>query len=330
MPKNPNIKKVVVIGSGPIVIGQAAEFDYAGTQACRSLKEEGLCVVLINSNPATIMTDKDIADKVYIEPLTVDVVKAIIEKEKPDSLLPTLGGQAALNIAMELDESGFLREHDVLLIGTSSTTIKKAEDRLEFKKTMEKIHEPVAPSEVVTTVQGGLNFVKKIGYPVVLRPAYTLGGSGGGIANNEEEFKEILMNGLRLSRVGQVLVDAALLAVGKGTLDALARRGRIDRRVNGIGHSLPPLLLGNQTDDAHQRGGDDKQDHTHAEQRRAVQTRGIAHVERNLARERRDGARNAVGNNRGVTYDHEHGHGLADGTAHTQHDGINDTQLRGR
>ena len=210
MPKNPNIKKVVVIGSGPIVIGQAAEFDYAGTQACRSLKEEGLCVVLINSNPATIMTDKDIADKVYIEPLTVDVVKAIIEKEKPDSILPTLGGQAALNIAMELDESGFLREHDVLLIGTSSTTIKKAEDRLEFKKTMEKIHEPVAPSEVVTTVQGGLNFVKKIGYPVVLRPAYTLGGSGGGIANNEEEFKEILMNGLRLSRVGQVLVERCI------------------------------------------------------------------------------------------------------------------------
>ncbi len=210
MPKNPNIKKVVVIGSGPIVIGQAAEFDYAGTQACRSLKEEGLCVVLINSNPATIMTDKDIADKVYIEPLTVDVVKAVIEKEKPDSLLPTLGGQAALNIAMELEESGFLRENDVMLIGTSATTIKKAEDRLEFKKTMEKIHEPVAPSEVVTTVKAGLEFVKKIGYPVVLRPAYTLGGSGGGIADNEEEFVEILMNGLRLSRVGQVLVERCI------------------------------------------------------------------------------------------------------------------------
>ena len=210
MPKNPNIKKVVVIGSGPIVIGQAAEFDYAGTQACRSLKEEGLCVVLINSNPATIMTDKDIADKVYIEPLTADVVKAVIEKEKPDSLLPTLGGQAALNIAMELEESGFLREHDVMLIGTSSSTIKKAEDRLEFKKTMEKIHEPVAPSEVVTTVKAGLEFVKKIGYPVVLRPAYTLGGSGGGIAENEEEFVEILMNGLRLSRVGQVLVERCI------------------------------------------------------------------------------------------------------------------------
>lgn len=210
MPKNPNIKKVVVIGSGPIVIGQAAEFDYAGTQACRSLKEEGICVVLINSNPATIMTDKNIADKVYVEPLTPDVVKAVIKKEKPDSVLPTLGGQAALNIAMELEESGFLREHNVRLIGTSSKTIKKAEDRLEFKKTMEKIGEPCAPSEVVTNIKDGLAFVEKIGYPIVLRPAYTLGGSGGGIAHNEEEFVEILMNGLRLSRVGQVLVERCI------------------------------------------------------------------------------------------------------------------------
>lgn len=201
MPKNPHVKKVVVIGSGPIVIGQAAEFDYAGTQACRSLREEGICVVLINSNPATIMTDKDIADKVYIEPLTPEVVKAVIKKEKPDSVLPTLGGQAALNIAMELEESGFLKEHNVRLLGTSSKTIKKAEDRLEFKKTMEKIHEPCAPSEVVTNIKDGLAFVEKIGYPIVLRPAYTLGGSGGGIAHNEEEFVEILMNGLRLSRV---------------------------------------------------------------------------------------------------------------------------------
>lgn len=210
MPKNPSIKKVVVIGSGPIVIGQAAEFDYAGTQACRSLKEEGICVVLINSNPATIMTDKNIADKVYIEPLTPDVVKAVIKKEKPDSVLPTLGGQAALNIAMELEESGFLREHNVRLIGTSSKTIKKAEDRLEFKRTMEKIGEPCAPSEVVTNIKDGLAFVEKIGYPIVLRPAYTLGGSGGGIAHNEEEFVEILMNGLRLSRVGQVLVERCI------------------------------------------------------------------------------------------------------------------------
>ncbi len=210
MPKNTSIKKVVVIGSGPIVIGQAAEFDYAGTQACRSLKEEGICVVLINSNPATIMTDKNIADKVYIEPLTPDVVKAVIEKEKPDSVLPTLGGQAAPNIAMELEESGFLREHNVKLIGTSSKTIKKAEDRLEFKRTMEKINEPCAPSEVVTNIKDGLAFVEKIGYPIVLRPAYTLGGSGGGIAHNEEEFVEILMNGLRLSRVGQVLVERCI------------------------------------------------------------------------------------------------------------------------
>ena len=210
MPKNPHVKKVVVIGSGPIIIGQAAEFDYAGTQACRSLKEEGICVVLINSNPATIMTDKDIADKVYIEPLTPEVVKAVIKKEKPDSVLPTLGGQAALNIAMELEESGFLKEHNVRLLGTSSKTIKKAEDRLEFKKTMEKIHEPCAPSEVVTNIKDGLAFVEKIGYPIVLRPAYTLGGSGGGIAHNEEEFVEILMNGLRLSRVGQVLVERCI------------------------------------------------------------------------------------------------------------------------
>ena len=207
MPKIASIKKVVVIGSGPIVIGQAAEFDYAGTQACRSLREEGICVVLINSNPATIMTDKDIADKVYIEPLTPEVVKKVILKEKPDSVLPTLGGQAALNIAMELEESGFLREHNVRLIGTSAKTIKKAE---EFKKTMEKIHEPCAPSQVVTTVKDGLEFVKNIGYPAVLRPAYTLGGSGGGIAQNEEEFIDILENGLRLSRVGQVLVERCI------------------------------------------------------------------------------------------------------------------------
>ena len=210
MPKIASIKKVVVIGSGPIVIGQAAEFDYAGTQACRSLREEGICVVLINSNPATIMTDKDIADKVYIEPLTPEVVKKVIMKEKPDSVLPTLGGQAALNIAMELEESGFLKEHNVRLIGTTAQTIKKAEDRDEFKKTMEKIHEPCAPSQVVTTVEAGLEFVKTIGYPAVLRPAYTLGGSGGGIAANEEEFVDILENGLRLSRVGQVLVERCI------------------------------------------------------------------------------------------------------------------------
>ena len=210
MPRNKEIKKVLVIGSGPIVIGQAAEFDYAGTQACRSLKEEGVEVVLVNSNPATIMTDKNIADKVYIEPLTIEVVEKIMLKEKPDSILPTLGGQAALNIAMALEEKGFLRENNIKLIGTSSQTIKKAEDRQEFKDTMEKIGEPIAPSEVVTSVKDGLAFVAKIGYPVVLRPAYTLGGSGGGIASNEEEFCEILENGLRLSRVGQVLVERCI------------------------------------------------------------------------------------------------------------------------
>ncbi len=210
MPKNPAIKKVLVIGSGPIIIGQAAEFDYAGTQACRSLKEEGIEVVLLNSNPATIMTDKDIADHVYIEPLTLEVVEQLIKKERPDSVLPTLGGQAGLNLAMELEESGFLRENHVKLIGTTAQTIKKAEDRLEFKETMEKIGEPVAASEVVETIQDGIAFTNKIGYPVVLRPAYTLGGSGGGIAKNEEELIEILGNGLRLSRVGQVLVERCI------------------------------------------------------------------------------------------------------------------------
>jgi len=210
MPRNKDIHKVLVIGSGPIIIGQAAEFDYAGTQACRSLKEEGMEVVLLNSNPATIMTDKDIADKVYIEPLTVEVVEQLILKEKPDSVLPTLGGQAGLNLAMELEEKGFLKEHNVRLIGTTAETIKKAEDRQEFKDTMEKIGEPVAASKVVTTVEDGVAFTKKIGYPVVLRPAYTLGGSGGGIANNEYELREILENGLRLSRVGEVLVERCI------------------------------------------------------------------------------------------------------------------------
>ena len=207
MPKKNSIKKVLVVGSGPIIIGQAAEFDYAGTQACRSLKEEGIEVVLVNSNPATIMTDKNIADKVYIEPLNVEVLKKIILKEEPDSILPTLGGRAALNIAMELDESGFLKQHRVEMIGTSSDTIKKAEDRLAFKETMEKIGEPCAPSEVCTTVQACMDFAQTIGFPVVIRPAYTLGGSGGGIAHDMQELHDIAGNGLRLSRVGQVLVE---------------------------------------------------------------------------------------------------------------------------
>ena len=210
MPKNENIKKVLVIGSGPIVIGQAAEFDYAGTQACRSLKEEGVEVVLVNSNPATIMTDKEIADQVYIEPLTVPVLQEIIKKEKPDSVLPTLGGQAGLNLGMELAESGFLEEHGVKLIGTTAETIFKAEDRQAFKDTMEKIGEPCAASLVVHNVEDGIRFTNTIGYPVVLRPAYTLGGSGGGIARNEQELIDILTNGLRLSRVGEVLVERCI------------------------------------------------------------------------------------------------------------------------
>ena len=204
MPKNQDIKKVLVIGSGPIVIGQAAEFDYAGTQACRSLKEEGIEVVLVNSNPATIMTDKEIADEVYIEPLTAKVLEQIIIKEKPDSVLPTLGGQAGLNLGMELAESGFLEGHGVKLIGTTAETIFKAEDRQAFKETMEKIGEPCAPSLVVHNVEDGIAFTNTIGYPVVLRPAYTLGGSGGGIAHNETELIDILSNGLRLSREGEV------------------------------------------------------------------------------------------------------------------------------
>ena len=210
MPKIKDIKKVLVIGSGPIIIGQAAEFDYAGTQACRALKEEGIEVVLLNSNPATIMTDKDMADRVYIEPLTVEVVEQLIIKEKPDSVLPTLGGQAGLNLAMELAESGFLKEHNVRLIGTTPDTIKRAEDRQAFKDTMEKINEPIAASKVVTAVEDGVAFTNTIGYPVVLRPAYTLGGSGGGIAYSEPELREILENGLRLSRVGEVLVERCI------------------------------------------------------------------------------------------------------------------------
>ena len=210
MPKREDVKKVMVIGSGPIVIGQAAEFDYAGTQACRSLKEEGVEVCLVNSNPATIMTDKDIADEVYIEPLTAKVLEKIIEKEKPDSILPTLGGQAGLNLGMELAESGFLEGHGVKLLGTTALTIKKAEDREMFKETMEKIGEPVAASDVVENVEDGVKFAEKIGFPVVLRPAYTLGGSGGGIAHNTAELRKILENGLRLSRVGQVLVERCI------------------------------------------------------------------------------------------------------------------------
>ncbi len=210
MPLRKDIKKVLVIGSGPIIIGQAAEFDYAGTQACRALKQEGLEVVLINSNPATIMTDKAMADKVYIEPLTLDVVKKIIEIEKPDSVLSTLGGQTGLTLSMQLAECGFLDEQGVKLLGANPETIHKAEDRQAFKDTMEKIGEPCIPSKVVETVDDAVDFAEVIGYPVIVRPAFTLGGTGGGIAYNEDELRDISTNGLRLSPITQVLIEKCI------------------------------------------------------------------------------------------------------------------------
>lgn len=200
----------MVIGSGPIVIGQAAEFDYAGTQACRALKEEGLEVVLVNSNPATIMTDSAIADQVYIEPLTLEVVKRIIDKEKPDSILSTLGGQTGLTLSMELAKEGFLESRGVTLLGASPETIDKAEDRQCFKDTMEEIGEPVIPSEVVTTVDAAMAFAEKIGFPVIVRPAFTLGGTGGGIAKTRRELDEIATAGIRLSPIHQILVEKCI------------------------------------------------------------------------------------------------------------------------
>jgi len=210
MPRRKDVSKVMVIGSGPIVIGQAAEFDYAGTQACRALKEEGLQVVLVNSNPATIMTDTNMADKVYIEPLNAETLKKIIDKERPDSMLPTLGGQTGLNLAMELAESGYLDKMGVKLLGTATEAIKMAEDRQAFKDTMESIGEPCIASKVVMSLDDALSFALEIGYPVIVRPAYTLGGTGGGIADNADQLSEIASNGLRLSRVGQVLIEKCI------------------------------------------------------------------------------------------------------------------------
>ena len=210
MPKNPNIKKVLVLGSGPIVIGQAAEFDYAGTQACRALKEEGVEVVLVNSNPATIMTDKDIADHVYIEPLNLASVEQVIAKERPDSILPTLGGQTGLNLAMNLHEQGILEKYGVRLLGTSPESIRKAEDRQGFKDAMEAIGQPCVTSDVVESVEAAVEFAGRIGYPVIVRPAYTLGGSGGGIAYDEPSLREIADRGIHLSRVGQVLIERCI------------------------------------------------------------------------------------------------------------------------
>lgn len=210
MPRDLSIKKVMVIGSGPIVIGQAAEFDYSGTQACQALREEGVEVVLINSNPATIMTDKEMADSIYIEPITIEAIERIIEKERPDSLLAGMGGQTGLNMAVELYDKGILDKYGVRIIGTSIESIKEGEDREGFKKLMEKIGKPVVESAIVTNVEDGIKFAEKIGYPLIIRPAYTLGGTGGGIANNVEELKEILAHGLHLSRVGQVLLERSI------------------------------------------------------------------------------------------------------------------------
>ena len=210
MPKLDSIKKTLVLGSGPIIIGQAAEFDYSGTQACQALKEEGIEVVLVNSNPATIMTDKEIADKIYIEPLTVEFIEKIIEKERPDSLLAGMGGQTGLNLAVELHDAGILDKYNVKVIGTSIESIKKGEDRDLFREVMKEINQPVIVSDIVTNLEAGLEFANKIGYPVVVRPAYTLGGTGGGIADTEEELREILSHGLQLSPVGQVLLEKSI------------------------------------------------------------------------------------------------------------------------
>ncbi len=210
MPKRTDLKKILVIGSGPIVIGQAAEFDYAGTQACLALKEEGYEVVLCNSNPATIMTDTAIADKVYMEPLTLEYITKILCYERPDAIVPGIGGQTGLNLAVELEKTGVLKECRVELLGTPSRSIEQAEDRELFKALCEKLGEPVLPSEIANTMEEGLAAAERIGYPVVLRPAFTLGGTGGGFADNEKEFREVMTNALRLSPVHQVLVEKSI------------------------------------------------------------------------------------------------------------------------
>ena len=210
MPKRNDLKKILVIGSGPIVIGQGAEFDYAGTQACLALKEEGYEVVLCNSNPATIMTDQTIADKIYMEPLTLEYIAKIIRFERPDAIIPGLGGQTGLNLAMQLEKKGVLRECGTELLGTRSESIEKAEDRELFKKLCEEIGEPVCPSEIAKSMEEGLEAARKIGYPVVLRPAFTLGGTGGGFADDEESFVTLMANALELSPVHEVLVEKSV------------------------------------------------------------------------------------------------------------------------
>ncbi len=211
MPKRTDIKKILLIGSGPIVIGQACEFDYSGTQACKALREEGYSVVLVNSNPATIMTDPETADAIYIEPLSVEFLELIIKKERPDVILPTMGGQTALNLAVELSEAGVLDRYKVELIGAKLHAIKKAEDRELFKKAMRNIGLEVPKSAAITAMQDGLDIIEHLGFPIILRPAFTLGGAGGGIAYNIEEYRELLEKGLKLSPVGQVLVEESVL-----------------------------------------------------------------------------------------------------------------------
>ena len=210
MPRDNSIKKVLVIGSGPIVIGQAAEFDYSGTQACQALREEGVEVVLVNSNPATIMTDAQTADRTYIEPLTVQTLENVIAKERPDSLIAGMGGQTGLNLSCELYDKGILDKYNVRVIGTSIESIKEGEDRESFKELMERTNQPMIRGEIVNTVEGALKFAKEIGYPVIVRPAYTLGGTGGGIAEDEGELGEIAAQGIHLSRVGQVLIEKCI------------------------------------------------------------------------------------------------------------------------
>src|SRR4030065_2824445 len=224
MPRRDDLKSILILGAGPIIIGQACEFDYSGTQACKALREEGYKVVLVNSNPATIMTDPEMADATYIEPLTADFLELIIIKEKPDALLPTMGGQTALNLAVELAEKGILDKYGVELIGAKLDAIKKAEDRELFKEAMKKIGQDVPGSAYIGSLKNGLDAIESIGFPAILRPSFTLGGTGGGIAYNLEEYKDILERGLKLSPVKQVLVEKSVLGWKEYELEVMRDR----------------------------------------------------------------------------------------------------------
>src|SRR5690625_4245090 len=249
MLKGSGAKKILVIGSGPIVIGQAAEFDYSGTQACQSLKEEGYSVVLANSNPATIMTDHTVADKVYMEPLTVKFITKIIKKERPDALLATLGGQTGLNLAIELDKQGILEKYDVKLLGSSLDAIQKAEDRELFRNLMDELNEPVPASEIVNTVDAAVDFANSIKYPVIVRPAFTLGGTGGGMCDNEEELRIVVKNGLALSPANQCLIEKSIACFKE--LEYVVFRDSIDQaiavcnmeNIDPVGNNISNVLL---------------------------------------------------------------------------------------